>query len=224
MAGGIGVKICGVCSPRDAADAVAAGATHVGVIRVPGSRRTRSLAVARDVCAAVRDARRVGVFVDAPDSVILSEAGELELDVVQLHGAESADQVERLKRRGLEVWKVIKPAAADDLVAGAERYADADLILLEGSSDRGSGGVGASFPWAAVAAGLERLAPDTRLGVGGGLNPDNVGEAVRHLAPVLVDVSSGVERAVCQKDPARVRAFVAAAVEAAGTVARSHGS
>ncbi|MEJ2502053.1 MAG: hypothetical protein P8177_01870 [Gemmatimonadota bacterium] len=59
------VKICGVCDPRDAALAVAAGATHVGVIRVPGSRRHRTEAVARRVSEAAAGARRVGVYVDA---------------------------------------------------------------------------------------------------------------------------------------------------------------
>ena len=208
------VKICGVCDPADAALAVRAGATHIGVIRVPESRRTRSADVARRVCDAAAGARRVGVYVDAAVATILREAESLGLDVVQLHGGEPPDTIDVLSARGLEVWKVVKPATAVDLLEAADRYRAADLILAEGRSDRGHGGVGARLPWDEVADARARLPSRTRLGVGGGLTPGNVGEAVRRFRPALVDVSSGVESEPCRKDPARVRAFVAAAREA----------
>lgn len=205
------VKICGVCDPADAAMAVEAGASHVGVIRVPGSRRTRPEAVARAVSEAAAGAKTVGVYVDASVSTILREAERLGLAVIQLHGEEPADRIGLLRERGLEVWKVVKPTGAADLLEGAARYADADLILLEGRSDRGHGGVGARFPWEEVAGALDRLPPGTTLGVGGGLTPANVAEAVRRFRPALVDVSSGVESEPCRKDPDRVRSFIAAA-------------
>lgn len=205
------VKICGVCDPADAADAVSAGATHIGVIRVPGSRRTRSEAVARAVCVAAVGARRVGVYVDASTATILREAEHLGLDVVQLHGHEGPERVERLMAHGLEVWKVVKPERAEELLAAARRYGSADMLLIEGRSGRGHGGVGARFPWAEIAAAMDRVPHGTRLGVGGGLTPENVAGAVRRFRPWLVDVSSGVEREVGRKDPDRVRAFVRAA-------------
>ena len=205
------VKICGVCDPGDAAAAVSAGATHIGVIRVPGSRRTRSLEVARRICDAAAGARRVGVYVDAPLATVLAEAERLELDVIQLHGSEPPERIEELAEGGLEVWKVVKPVSADDLVAAAERYRSAALILVEGASDRGHGGVGALFDWDAVAAAVERLPDGTVLGVGGGLTPENVAAAVRRFRPALVDVSSGVEVEPGRKDIRRVEAFIRAA-------------
>ena len=208
------VKICGICTPGDAALAAEAGASHVGVIRVPGSRRTQSLEVARAITEAV-GVRTVGVYVDAAVATILSEAGELGLDVVQLHGAEPPERITELAAEGLEVWKVVKPERGRDLLEAADRYAAADMILIEGRSDRDHGGVGARFPWAEVATAVARL-PGTRLGVGGGLDPANVASAVRLFRPALVDVSSGVERELCRKDPERVRAFIAAA-RGAGT-------
>ncbi|MGK7311794.1 MAG: phosphoribosylanthranilate isomerase [Candidatus Longimicrobiales bacterium M2_2A_002] len=208
------VKICGVCDPVDAAMAVQAGATHIGVIRVPGSRRTRPADVVRDVCEAAAGARRVGVYVDATVATILRETESLGLDVVQLHGAEPADVIDALSVRGLEVWKVVKPVRAGELLEAADRYRAADLILAEGRSDQGHGGVGARLPWDEVAGAVADLPNGTRLGVGGGLTPGNVGAAVRRFRPVLVDVSSGVESEPCRKDPAVVRAFVAAAREA----------
>jgi phosphoribosylanthranilate isomerase len=205
------VKICGLCNPADAALAVAAGASHVGVIRVPGGRRTQPEDVVRSICAAAEGARKVGVYVDAPVAIMLKEAAALGLDVVQLHGQEAPDLMAILQDEGLEVWKVAKPEGADELVAAASRYSDADLILVEGASDRDHGGVGARFPWDDVAPALDRLPPGVRLGIGGGLDPDNVAEAVRRFRPALVDVSSGVESALCRKAPELVRAFIASA-------------
>lgn len=215
------VKICGVCRPEDAREAVAAGATHVGVIRVPGSPRSRTLDEAGAICAAAVGARRVGVYVDADPATILDEAARLGLDVIQLHGGEDPERVAWLRARGLEVWKVVKPAGPEDLLEAARRYADADLILVEGRSDRGHGGVGARFDWEGVGAARDRLPPGARLGVGGGLTPENVAEAIRRLHPALVDVSSGVEGAPGRKDPGRVRAFIAAARSAATSVPES---
>lgn len=210
------VKICGICDPSDAALAVEAGATHIGVIRVPGSRRTRPAGIARAVCAAAVGARKVGVFVDASTATILREAEALGLDVIQLHGREEPDRIEALAGHGYEVWKVVKPERAEDLIAAARRYRSADLLLVEGWSDRGHGGVGARFPWGEVAAAVDRVPAGTLLGVGGGLTPENVAAAVRRFRPTLVDVSSGVEREVCRKDGERVRRFIRAARSARG--------
>lgn len=212
------VKICGVCDPADAAVAVEAGASHVGVIRVPGSRRAGPEEVARAVCEAATGARKVGVYVDASTATILGEAERLGLDVVQLHGEEPPERIRLLLDEGLEVWKVVKPERAADLLAAVERYRAADLLLIEGRSERGHGGVGARFPWDEIEAALDRVPAGTRLGVGGGLTPENVADAVRRFRPALVDVSSGVEFGPCRKDPARVRAFIAAARGAGATM------
>lgn len=215
------VKICGICDPADAAMAVAAGATHVGVIRVAGSLRARPEPVARSICAAAEGARTVGVYVDASVAIMQREARALGLDVVQLHGRETPGRIRLLRDEGLEVWKVVKPERADDLVEAVGRYRDADLVLVEGRSDRGYGGVGARFPWDDVVPALGLLPPGTRLGVGGGLDPDNVAEAVRRFRPTLVDVSSGVESEPCRKDPELVRTFIAAARRAGSQVSKA---
>lgn len=205
------VKICGICDPADAVLAVESGATHIGVIRVPGSRRTRSAAIARAVCAAAAGARKVGVYVDASTAAILREAEFLGLDVIQLHGREAPERMKALADHGYEVWKVVKPVRAEDLLRAARRYRGADMLLVEGGSAEGHGGVGARFPWEEVAVAVDRIPVGTLLGVGGGLTPENVAEAVQRFRPALVDVSSGVERETCRKDPERVRSFVAAA-------------
>ena len=205
------VKICGLCRPEDAAAAAAAGATHGGVIRVEGAARWRLLETARAVLEAGAGLRRVGVFADAGTDAVRAEAESLGLDVVQLHGEESPDEVESLRRGGLEVWKAVKPADTEALLEAVARYAAADLLLVEGSSAAGRGGVGARFDWRILEEALGALPAGTRVGVAGGLTPANVAEAVRRLRPSLVDVSSGVERTRGEKDEERVRAFVASA-------------
>jgi len=202
------VKICGVCEPEDAAFAVRSGATHIGVVRVPGRVRTRSLPAARAVCEASAGAMRVGVYADATNATILREVDALGLNVVQLHGAEAPERAESLARRGVEVWKVVKPRRAEELLEAARLYAAADLLLVVGRSELDPAPTGPRFRWGEVAAAVERLPVGTLLGVAGGLTPENVAQAVRRFKPVLVDVSSGVESVVGRKDPARVREFI----------------
>lgn len=211
------VKICGLCRAEDATHAVVAGATHVGVVLVPGSPREQTLESAAEILASAGGAKRVGVFVDAaPDAVLL--AGEsLKLDVLQLHGGESPDRVADLAGAGpWSVWKAVRPRTEAELDEALRLYGPvADGLLVDGYSGAGAGGVGARFPWEVLEAVRERVPQGLLLGVAGGLGPDNVGQAVRRLKPGLVDVSSGVEAELCRKDPAKVTAFVAAALAAA---------
>lgn len=206
------VKICGVCRPEDAAVIAAAGADYLGVILAPGGKRSRTAAEAAAIYAAAPGCGRVGVFVDADPAEVRATASRLGLDVVQLHGAETPAEVSALRGAGWQVWKVIRPRSAVEFLDGVERYADlADALLLDGWSAVAPGGTGASFPWAEVGAVRDQLPAGHRLAVAGGLEPGNLAHAIAHLAPEIVDVSSGVESAIGVKDPILVRDFVAAA-------------
>ncbi len=202
------VKICGVCEPQDAAMAVRSGATHIGVVRVPGRKRTRSVVAARAVCEASAGAMRVGVYANATNSTILREVETLGLDVVQLHGREGPDRAESLARRGVEVWKVVKPVTAEALLEAARHFASVDLLLVEGRSELDPTTAGERFRWGEVAAAIDLLPVGTLIGIAGGLTPDNVQQAIRRFRPSLVDVSAGVEVVAGRKDPARVGEFI----------------
>jgi phosphoribosylanthranilate isomerase len=217
------VKICGVCEPRDAEEAVSAGATHIGVVRIPGSRRMRPVAVARRVCEASSGSMRVGVYANASNVTMLREAEALGLDVIQLHGSEGPERAASLTAHGVEVWKVVKPGSAEELLDAARRYAGVDLLLVEGRSDHLPSGPGARMRWGEVAAAVERLPVGTLLGVSGGLTPENVSQAVRRFRPALVDVSAGVELEVGRKDPSLVREFVRRARASGGGSAPEQG-
>jgi phosphoribosylanthranilate isomerase len=209
----VAVKVCGVCRPEDAAVIAAAGADYLGVILAPGSRRSRTVAEADAIFAEAPGCRRVGVFVDAPTEEMLDAARALALDVLQLHGGEGADVIARLRAGfGGVVWKAVRPRGREEVLEALTAYGDAvDGLLLDGWSAGAAGGTGARFPWDEVAEVREQIPQRLRLVVAGGLAPENVAEAVVRFSPAVVDVSSGVERAVGEKDPERIRAFVAAA-------------
>ncbi|MEJ2185618.1 MAG: phosphoribosylanthranilate isomerase [Gemmatimonadota bacterium] len=211
------VKICGLCRAEDAAQAVAAGATHVGVVLVQGSPREQTLEGAAQILASAGGAKRVGVFVDAAPQAVRLAGESLRLDVLQLHGRESPDVVTDLAGAGpWHVWKVVRPRNAAELDEALRVYGNvADGLLVDGYSSAAPGGVGVRFPWEALEAVRDRVPGRLLLGVAGGLGPDTVAEAVRRLSPDLVDVSSGVEAELCRKDPVKVAAFVTAALAAA---------
>lgn len=204
------VKICGICRPEDARVAGEAGASWIGVILAPGRTRSQTLAQAGVIFGAA-SVRRTGVFVDASAEVVAAAARDLELDAVQLHGAEPVELVRRIRdEAGCEVWKALRVREPADVARGAALYGgDVDALLLDGWSPDAHGGAGARFEWDAVAA---AGAPGhLRLIVAGGLTPGNVAVAVSLLRPAMVDVSSGVESSPGCKSPEKVHAFVAAA-------------
>lgn len=211
------IKICGLCRPEDAALAAEAGADYLGVVLAPGGRRSRSMEEAAAIFGAAPDVRRVGVFVDAVVDEVVAAARRLGLSVVQLHGGEAPQVAAELRAAGeWQVWKAIRPRDRSEFLAGVEAYgAVVDAVLVDGWSAAAPGGTGARFPWDEVAAVRSSVPAGLRFFVAGGLEPGNVAEVVARLAPDGVDVSSGVEAVVGEKAPEKVRAFVAAAREAA---------
>jgi phosphoribosylanthranilate isomerase len=215
------VKICGVCRPEDGRVVRDAGADYIGVILSARSPRLRSPDEAARVYLAAGGVRRVGVFVDAPADLAGALATRVALDVIQLHGRESPDTIRQLREQGeWKIWKALRPRSRSELLRDVGEYADhADGILLDGFSASAEGGAGARFPWDEIASVREQIPAGPILIIAGGLTADSVARAIELLAPAVVDVSSGVERAVGEKDAARVRAFIAAARAAEKRVA-----
>jgi phosphoribosylanthranilate isomerase len=204
------VKVCGLMRREDAELAVEAGAAYLGAILAPGYKRT---VTAEAASAIFRDlpARRVGVFVDAPKEELLRAAEAAGLHVLQLHGDEPPELAAEMRAAGFTVWKAVRPRTGEEFDEAVERYASAvDALLVDGFNPAAAGGTGTAFPWYEVAARRGALPDRVALVAAGGLNPGNVAEAARALRPDVVDVSSGVERALGQKDPDAVRGFMAA--------------
>lgn len=202
------VKICGITRLEEALAAVEAGADALGFMFYPPSPRWIEPAAAAAICRALPPwVHRVGVFVDAPEADIREVVHACGLSALQLHGQESPAFCRRFE------WPVIKAfrIRGPESLAALSDY-DTAAWLLDSHVPGRLGGTGAVFNWD-LAARAVRLGRPVILA--GGLTPENVAAAVRQVRPYGVDVSSGVERAPRDKDPDRMKAFVAAAQAAA---------
>lgn len=204
------IKICGVTLPDDAARVAALGADFIGLNFWPRSKRYLEPARAPLIAAAARAAgpiQVVGVFVDATAEDVRAVTAQVDLDIIQLHGDESPDDVRAIADAiGRPVWKAIAAGTPADI----EHLAiwPVDAVLLDTPS-AGRGGSGVAFDWS-LAAEARRRHPAVPLVLAGGLDPDNVGAAIAAVAPWAVDVASGVEAAPGIKDPGKLAAFIAA--------------
>lgn len=196
------VKICGLSTIESARVALDAGADAVGVVMSRRSRRTVSADVAREIAGFVGGAADVVLVVDElPAAEAAAVASGIGADVVQLHGAGyRPDDVAAAAGAGLRVWRATSVTSADEVDVGS--WGEGALLL--DSPDPGSG-----RRWDFAV--LEGRPLRGRWMLAGGLDPDNVAEAVASARPWGVDVSSGVESAPGVKDLDRIRAFVVAA-------------
>ena len=209
----VAAKICGLSSEAAVAAAVAGGAAYVGFVFYPPSPRAVSPGRAGTLCRGVPGAvQRVGLFVDADDAAIDAALAAAPLDVLQFHGGETPERVAEARRRfGRRVMKAISVAGPEDVAAAARYETVADLLLFDakppGRPDALPGGNGLAFDWRLIAG------RDWRLPwmLSGGLTAALLPEAVRISGARTVDVSSGVERSPGDKDPDKIRAFLAAA-------------
>jgi phosphoribosylanthranilate isomerase len=210
------VKICGITNVRDARAAVAAGADFLGLNFYKGSPRYVTAAAARRIVkASPRGASWIGVFVNEKPARVAQIAREVGLSEVQLHGEEAADAIAEL-RRAVPVIKAIRvrgPLSATEW----KQFADADALLLDGFDKRARGGTGKTFDWKIA----RRVGGKRRIFVAGGLDAENVAEAIRVARPYAVDVCSGVESASPRKKDAKRIAALMAAVRTANAPRRA---
>jgi phosphoribosylanthranilate isomerase len=182
------IKICGITRAEDALAAADRGADFLGFIFVPSTPRFVEPERAAEIAAAVRGSREhppkiVGVFRDASVDYIREIASIVGLDVVQLHGTESNDEVEAL---GIPVVKTFR---VGDTLPDTTAHPHADWLLFDTYDERRAGGTGRRFDWSLLAV-YGRHKP---FFLSGGLTPDNVAAAISLVRPDAIDVASGVE-------------------------------
>jgi phosphoribosylanthranilate isomerase len=210
------IKICGLNTPEALDVALDAGADMVGFVFFPPSPRHLGLEMARALGERVRGrASKVALSVDADDGWLEASIAALRPDMLQLHGRETPERVKAVRRRfGLPVMKAIAVESDSDLASVAAYTGIADRLLFDARAPREAtrpGGLGQSFDWRI----LKDLHRGTSFMLSGGLDADNVSDALRITRAGGVDVSSGVERVPGEKDPDRIRVFVRAARAAA---------
>jgi phosphoribosylanthranilate isomerase len=219
------VKICGLKTVEAVEAALAGGADYVGFVFYEPSPRNVTLAVASLLARRVRGrAKAVALFVDPQDDLLDKVVSEVDPDLIQLHGSETPDRVAEIRNRWRRpVMKAVKVETRADAEAALTYRAAADLILFDAKAPQGlreslPGGNGLPFDWRMLL-GVRDKVPFM---LSGGLTPENVAEAIQLTGAKAVDVSSGVEMQPGEKDPERIRRFLAAAKAVA--VVRSGGA
>ena len=203
------IKICATTCIEDARASIEAGADALGFVFAPSKRRVSAEEAAAIVAQLPAKIERVGVFSSHSAARIREIVEQAGLTAVQLHGEESPEFIAQLMSGwSLAHIRVIKtvlvnhdfPQRFAQVSDGNERI---DFILLDAGA-----GSGRTFDWSKVQPELRRS--QKPIIVAGGLNAENVGEAIRQFSPWGVDVVSGVERKPGRKDPDKLKAFVAA--------------
>ena len=193
------IKFCGIRRLEDVAFCNELQPEYLGMILSSGFRRTISPETAEQlVKAKSRSIATVGVFVNETPEHIAQVLKQVPLDVIQLHGSETAEIVSGVRwRTGLPVWKAVQVQTAADIQAA--RQLGADQLILEGKA----GGIGITADWELIAG----AKPAQPFLLAGGLTPENVAEAAARVQPDGVDLSSGIETGSV-KDYAKMKRIV----------------
>jgi phosphoribosylanthranilate isomerase len=221
---GLTIKICGLRTPEALDASLHAGADMVGFVFFPPSPRHLDFATARELGARVKGrALKVALSVDADDAWLAASITALAPNLLQLHGKETPERVLDVKVRfRLPVMKAIAIETGDDLKCVPDYAAVADRLVFDARAPRDAtrpGGLGKPFDWRL----LKDLDPRVPFMLSGGLNRDNVAQAIEITGAGGVDVSSGVERAPGEKDLDLIRDFIRMARAPHPALLRSRG-
>jgi len=196
------VKICGITRPVDALVAVRFGADAIGLVFYPPSPRSITIEQAHAIAAVLPPfVTLVALFVNPDQAFVKKVLHALPIDLLQFHGEEDPAHCEQYGRPYI---KAVRMRPETRLSASMERFSSARALLLDTYRKGAQGGTGETFDWTLIP--RERTLP---LVLAGGLDPDNVREAIRMVKPFAVDVSGGVESAKGIKDADKMARFIA---------------
>ena len=197
------IKICGITRAEDALAAVASGADALGLVFYTKSSRAVSIDQALIIAKAVPPfVTIVALFVDESAPEIERVLNAVPIDVIQFHGSETPQFCEQFNRPYVKALRVTPDLKLETVSQG---YASSRGILLDTWKEGVPGGTGESFDWR-----LAQKSLPLPVILAGGLNSENVGDAIAMLRPAAVDVSGGVESAPGIKDSGKIREFIAA--------------
>ena len=200
------VKICGITSEDDALLAVAMGADAVGFVFAPSPRQIAPQQAYDITRRLPPEVLTVGVFRDELPGRVVEIAHKAGVKAVQLHGRETPEQTVEVANSIR--WVIKAFSATSNELRHADKYGT-DLVLVDAPTP----GSGRLFDWGLAS----DVSPNVRMILAGGLDPDNVADAVKIVEPWGVDVSTGVEASPGVKDPTKVRRFIVNARAAAPT-------
>jgi phosphoribosylanthranilate isomerase len=203
------IKICGLSTPETVDAAVAAGATHLGLVHYEPSPRHVTLEQAAALRARVPAGMKVVLLlVNQQPEPTVRAIQAVRPDVIQFHGSETPEWLAAVKEHSrLEIWKAVGVKDAESLDRVQRFKGAVDKLLYDAPANKLPGGNGLALDWSVLTA----FAHTIPWGLAGGLTPENVAEAIRQTGAPLVDTSSGVESAPGVKDVDRIAAFCRAA-------------
>jgi phosphoribosylanthranilate isomerase len=196
------IKICGITNRYDGLFAIEYGADYLGFIFYDKSPRYIDPELLKEWIGELHGIKKVGVFVNNPIDDIITIVKICDLDVVQLHGEESDADIYKLKEFGVEVWRAFGLRFSEDVQRAA--VCKADKVLVDSITEKEYGGTGKVSNWELAS----KLAGKRDVVLAGGLNPDNVVEAIKEVKPFCIDVSSGVELKPGKKDLTKLEKFL----------------
>lgn len=195
-------KICGITCIDDALAAVESGADALGFVFYAKSPRAVSVQQARTIIAALPPfVTTVGLFVNASACELNETLDAVPLDLLQFHGDETPGQCQGFR----PYIKALRVKAGDDIAQACAMYGSASGILLDAYVEGVPGGTGEVFDWSLIPRDLSKP-----IILAGGLNANNVADAIRQVRPYAVDVSGGVEKSKGIKDHDKIQAFMQA--------------
>lgn len=198
------IKVCGMTRMQDVETALQLGVDAIGLVFYAPSPRSVTIDLAAELARQAGPFMTVvGLFVDPTEAEVNAVLERVPLHLLQFHGDEPAVFCRQFRRPWLKALRM-KPEL--NLAQAEQEYREASGLLLDTYKPGVAGGTGEVFDWNRV--------PDNKgkpVILAGGLNPDNVGQAIRQVKPYAVDVSGGVESAPGKKDAALMKAFIDAA-------------
>lgn len=195
------VKICGITRREDAWAAIDAGADALGFVFYAPSPRAVDVAQAQAIMKSLPPyVSKVGLFVNAAMTEVQQVITATTLDCLQFHGDETADDCEQFN---LPYYKAIRVKPGVNLIQCELDFASASALLLDTFSEKAVGGTGQTFDWSLIPPEMQKP-----LILAGGLNPDNVTQAMQQVRPYAVDVSGGVEAQKGIKSPEKIAALM----------------
>lgn len=200
------IKICGINDKESILAASEFGAHYIGFMFYPSSKRYIPIDTAKTLLGSVPDHMEVvGVFVNPSDEELETILSEIPLDLIQLHGHETPERVQEIEERfSTPLIKAIHIENKADVLKVMDYDEICDFLLFDTKTENEYGGSGQSFDWTL----LEGLELGTPWILSGGLNENNIVNALDYLTPSVVDVSSGVESGPGKKDREKIQSFL----------------
>ncbi|THB73594.1 MAG: phosphoribosylanthranilate isomerase [Gammaproteobacteria bacterium] len=204
------VKICGVKTAQDALCAAMHGADAIGLVFCEGSPRTISIDQARLITSDLPPfISVVGLFMNSSEQLIRQVLNDIDLDIIQFHGDEPPEECRSygrpyIKAVPMKVTDKDNSKSVEQILQEyQQRYYDSKGFVVDSHAPGESGGSGETFDWNSLPHDSAKL-----IILAGGLNPDNVAQAIKLAKPFCVDVSSGVESQKGVKDHQKIAAFI----------------